>query len=137
MLEDVIRQKIVNLLESTKVADFTTIDDFGYPITKTLHITSQRGLDEIWFVTHRSSDKIDRITKNPKTNVHVIIKDEQVSLVGESEIREDFIARHINWNDNLLHQFPLGPSDPDLVTIKFSPHYASYRSETVQTNGRV
>lgn len=137
MLDDTIRQKIIALLSVAKLAELTTIDDFGYPITKTLQITSEKGLDEIWFATNRDSDKIDRITKNPKTNVHAVVDGEQLSLVGEAEIRDDFIARHINWHDSMLKRFPLGPSDPDLIVIRFKPHYASYYSENLQVNGRV
>ncbi len=137
MLDDITRQKIIALLTVAETAELTSVDDFGYPITKTMEITSEKGLDEVWFATDRDADKVNRFRKNPKSNVHFLIDGQQVSLVGDIEIRDDFIARHVNWHDDLQEMYPLGPSDPDYVLLRFKPHYASFESEGVQTNGRV
>lgn len=137
MLDNNLRQRIIDTLARAQTASLASIDDFGYPIIKTMLITSHKGLDEIWFSTARSTDKVGRIQKNPKVGAHFLTSETQISLIGEAEVRDDFIARHINWNDNLLQRYPLGPSDPDYVLICFKPHYASIMDQGIQTNGEV
>ncbi len=125
------------LVENTKAAFLTTIDEKGYPQTRGMFNLRNK---ETWpklisifdvhkedfmtlFTTNTSSTKISDIKRNPKVSVYYSIPEESRGLMlgGSIEIVEDVKIKKILWHDGWERYYPGGYDDPDHTVLRLYP----------------
>ncbi len=84
---------------------------------------------KIWFVSHKSSPKMEQIDKNNSTCIvsfnNETFKD--VRLFGTIEVFEDMETKKSVWKEELATYFQGGINDPELTVLKFIPERLGYR----------
>jgi general stress protein 26 len=134
-----LKKMVVKLMETTKAAYLTTIED-GYPYTRAMlnlrdrqQYPNQAHLFEthqddlmIYFSTNTSSGKIRQIKANPRVSVYYCnpAKFHGAMLSGDIEIIDDSALRQALWNDGWEMYYPGGPDDPDHTVLCLYPKSA-------------
>ncbi|MFX1325019.1 MAG: pyridoxamine 5'-phosphate oxidase family protein [Promethearchaeota archaeon] len=140
-LEDV-KSLSLELIETSKAAYLTTIDEEGYPITRAMFnlrnkeqfpefsdfFTKQENKFDIFISTNTSSSKVDHIKKNPKISVYFCDPDEfkGVMFGGEVEIINDMKIKRKIWLDWWTKYYFQGVGDPDYTLLKLNPKNARF-----------
>ncbi|MCJ7650748.1 MAG: pyridoxamine 5'-phosphate oxidase family protein [Candidatus Lokiarchaeota archaeon] len=148
-LEEV-KKLSLELMESSKAAYLSTIDQAGYPITRAMFNLRNKeqfpefseffnGLDDefvIFISTNTSSSKTDHVMKNPKISVYYCEpKDfKGVMFGGEVEIIDDINIKKKIWLDWWTKYYLKGLSDPDYTLLRLRPKIAQfyYRLQKIQ-----
>jgi general stress protein 26 len=73
---------------------------------------------DLWFVTDRSSGKIDDIHADAHVNVSMQGGGKFVSLAGRAAVVEDRRKVDEIWNEHMKVWFPAGKDDPRLVLLR-------------------
>lgn len=113
------------LVNSSKIAYISVIDENNYPTVSTISSIKTDGIFEAYFSTAINGDKARRIIKNNKVSVCYNINDDNVSLIGKAEIITDKDLKHSLWQDWFINHFPLGKDDPTYCVIKFTTEKVS------------
>lgn len=140
-LEDV-KSLSLELIETSKAAYLTTIDEEGYPITRAMFnlrnkeqfpefsdfFTKQENKFDILISTNTSSSKVDHIRKNPKISVYFCDPDEfkGVMFGGEVEIINDLEIKRKIWLDWWTKYYSKGVNDPDYTLFRLNPKNARF-----------
>lgn len=140
-LEDV-KSLSLELIETSKAAYLTTIDEEGYPITRAMFnlrnkeqfpefsdfFTKQENKFDILISTNTSSSKVDHIRKNPKISVYFCDPDEfkGVMFGGEVEIINDLEIKRKIWLDWWTKYYSKGVNDPDYTLLRLNPKNARF-----------
>jgi len=147
---DEVKKLSLELMESSKAAYLSTIDQAGYPITRAMFNLRNKeqfpefseffnGLDDefvIFISTNTSSSKTDHVMKNPKISVYYCEpKDfKGVMFGGEVEIIDDINIKKKIWLDWWTKYYLKGLSDPDYTLLRLRPKIAQfyYRLQKIQ-----
>lgn len=140
-LEDV-KSLSLELIETSKAAYLTTIDEEGYPITRAMFnlrnkeqfpefsdfFAKQENKFDILISTNTSSSKVDHIRKNPKISVYFCDPDEfkGVMFGGEVEIINDLEIKRKIWLDWWTKYYSKGVNDPDYTLFRLNPKNARF-----------
>jgi general stress protein 26 len=132
----------MNLIENSKAAYLTTIDNDGFPITRAMfNLRNKEQFPEfrniynnleniftIFISTNTSSSKVSHIRKNPKICVYYCDTDEFKGIMfgGEAEFVEDKKLKHQIWLDWWDKYYPVGVDDPDYTLLQLIPEQARY-----------
>ena len=84
---------------------------------------------KIWFVSHKSSPKMEQIDKNNSACI-ISFNNEtfrDVRLSGTIEVFEDMETKKYIWKEELAAYFQDGINDPDLTVLKFIPERLGHR----------
>jgi general stress protein 26 len=141
------RQTSLELIESAEAAYLTSIDEDGFPQTRSMFnlrnkqkfpkltkIFSDHTQDfMLLFTTNTSSTKISQIRNNPSVCVFFCKPAEfhSLALTGTIEIVDDAKIREALWHDGWERYYPGGPNDPDHTVIRLYPFKARgwYKSQ--------
>lgn len=115
------------VIEVAVNAVLTTLDNDGYPQSRTMWTA---GIDDdftTYFVTGRALQKVKQVQANSKvscfwTKVNgSTIGWDYVLLKGEASIADDQALRDRFWNEGLKEYFPAGKADPAYVIPVIKP----------------
>jgi general stress protein 26 len=81
---------------------------------------------ELWFLTSRSSGKVDEVEGDLRAAVLVQGNDEYACLTGMASVVDDRDTLRRLWTPLMKPWFPDGPDAPDLVAIRFVPAEGAY-----------
>ena len=120
--------KTRDYLDSAKTVSLATSME-SKPSCRIMKIQKVDNDLKIWFVAHKSSQKIAQIDKN--SSVCIVSFNEEtardIRLFGKMEILVDMETKKYVWNDRLEPYFPDGINDPELTVLKFIPERLEYR----------
>ncbi len=105
----------------------------GLPDARAMAMVGRDGLNTIWMLTGKCSDKYRELCREPRCLLYATAMEDgadylEVRLWGSMELLDDAEARALAWRDDYLCYFPGGKDDPNLCVLKFSA-----TSGTVQT----
>jgi general stress protein 26 len=141
MEEKEIKQKCLNLMETTNAIYLSTNGGDGYPYTRMMsnlrnkkenpgaaEVIAKKEKDDFktYFVTSKSSPKMQQIQINPKVSAYLCDPGEFHTLMlgGEvEEITDKEFKKQLWQNDWEIH-WPGGADDPEFTVIKLSPVFA-------------
>lgn len=131
-----IEQTIANIVDSASTVFISYNDDEGYPITKAMLKPRERnGIQEFWFSTNTSSNKVKFFRKNPKASIYFIDKHffRGISLSGTVEVLETLEAKKRIWHEGDTLYYKEGVTDPDYCVLKFTAikgrYYSNFKSK--------
>ncbi len=122
------RSKIVEMIRGIRIASFVTMDEDGLLRSRPMAPQHYGEAGEIWFFTNVKSGKVDEIEGTPEILLSFSNPETQdyVSMNGRAEIVRDKEKTAKLWSEVARVWFPGGPSDPDLVLIRFQADAAEY-----------
>jgi len=124
-------ETIGKLMDKAGTSFISYVDEYGYPITKAMLKPRKRnGIQEIWFSTNTSSNKVKCFRKNNKASVYFMDKRyfRGVSLLGTIEILETADVKEMIWQAGDEMFYKEGVSDPDYCVLKFTAQRGRYYS---------
>ncbi len=140
MEEKELKQKCLNLMETANAIYLSTIGGNGYPHTRMMtnlrnkkenpvaaEIITQNNEDfAIYFVTSKSSTKMQQIRANPKVSAYLCDPGEFHTLMLSGEIEEitDKQFKKQIWQDTWEIHWPGGAEDPEFTVIRLLPSFA-------------
>ena len=124
-----IRDRILDIVNSSKVAMFGSVDGNSNPYIKAILYVKNDGFRSFWFCSNTSSKRKNHIIKNPNACLYFYEGYDGVMLSGKAEISYDNEMRMQFWNDNMYYHYPQGPKDPDYMLIKFTATKGNFYSE--------
>lgn len=120
--------KVRELINDVKFAMLTTLtaDDelHSRPMA-----TQQAEFDgDLWFLTSRSSHKVDEMKQHQRVNVAYSDpgEDKYVSVAGRAEVIRDQAKINELWSPAYKAWFPKGKEDPDIALIRVRVESAEY-----------
>jgi general stress protein 26 len=140
MEESEIKKECLKLTHTTNLIYLSTNGVDGYPHTRTM--TNLRNKDEnpvaseflaqmqddfiIYFVTSKSSPKMQQIRANPKVSAYFCNPAEFHTLIIAGQIEEitDMEFKKQLWQNNWKIHWPDGAEDTEFTVLKLSPAFA-------------
>jgi len=126
-----VKAKVKEFLASVnKVAVATCINNV--PSCRIMEVQKAGEDLTLWFVTHKSSPKVDHIKKGSEVCIvaHKEHAHMDIRLTGKCEVLTDMGTKKTVWHEKLSPFFKKGIDDPDLAVLKFTPKKAEYRDIT-------
>ncbi len=122
------RKKVLVMIKAIQVATFVTMDEDGLLRSRPMAPLHFGENGEIWFFTNVKSGKVDEIEGTPEVLLSLSNPEtmDYVSLNGRAEIVRDKVKAAELWSEVARLWFPAGPSDPDLVCVRFQADSAEY-----------
>jgi general stress protein 26 len=127
---------IGNLIDNSKTAFISSVDEEGFPSTKAMLSPRERnGIKTIYFSTNTSSVRVSQFRKNSKACVYFCDSRffRGVMLKGLMEVLEDGESKRRIWRDGDTLYYKLGVDDPDYCVLRFSTlngrYYSNFKSE--------
>lgn len=137
-----VKKESLELMERSKAAYLTTIDQEGKPITRAMFnlrnkeqfpelsklFLNQKNQFLVYISTNTSSSKISHIKKNSAINVYFCDPDDfkGVMLGGDAEIIEDMKIKQNVWLEWWTRYYPEGLNDPDYTLLRLNPKTLRY-----------
>ncbi len=123
-----IKSKTRDYLGTVKTVSLATCMDDN-PSCRIMEIQKVEDNLKIWFVTHKSSPKMEQIDKNNSACIVSFNNDtfRDVRLFGTIEVFEDIETKKHIWKEELAPYFQDGINDPDLTVLKFIPERLGHR----------
>ncbi len=123
-----VKDKTRDYLDTVKTVSVATCKD-NKPSCRIMEIQKVEDDLKIWFVSHKSSPKVEHVNKN--NNACIVSFNSEtfrdVRLFGKLEAFEDMETKKCVWKDELAQYFQGGINDPELTVLKFSPERIEFR----------
>lgn len=115
------------------------MDENGRPVAKAmLKPRKRKDLNEFWFSTNTSSNKVKCFKENPNASLYFFDKEtfRGVSLLGVVEVLEDSESKKEIWQEGDTLYYSLGVEDPDYCVLKFKAdgcrYYSNFCSKDIE-----
>lgn len=126
MSEENGRAKLAELLESSPITMFTTVDEAGRLISRPMAHQQVDDDADLWFFAKRTSRLATHIARDPHVNVTVSSGSAWVSVDGEAIVVNDIAIKKDLWNVQVEAWLPEGPESAEALLIKVSPDTGEY-----------
>lgn len=120
------RSKVVELVKGTRTAMLTTVDEQGRLVSQPMATQDVEPDGDLWFITERSSAKVEHVRSNPRVNVAYASDDSWVSVAGTAEVVDDTAKLAELWNTFTDAWLEGGPENPNNVLLRVSADTAEY-----------
>ena len=120
--------EILKLIESSKNAVLTSIDEEGFPNARMMFARVHEGVRTHYFTTNVSSHHTNQLIANPKACVYYFntIYYKGLTLMGTVEVCNDFKTREKLWQPGDERYYPNGIEDEDYCVLKFTVERGRY-----------
>ncbi len=127
-MEKEVRESIIRLIENSRDAIVSSIDEAGYPNAKAMFRLKNEGLETFWFSTNTSSIRVSHWSANSKASIYFLDSEgfHGLMLTGEMEICSDAEIKLAFWKPGDEKYYPNGPADPDYSILKFTAAKGNY-----------
>ena len=133
-----VEKTIGNIIDHQSICYLSSVDEDGFPNTKTmLQPRKRNGIYEFYFTTNTSSQKVKCFKENPKACIYFCDKRfyRGVMLKGKVEVLEDQKFKDMIWQDEDTLYYKEGKTDPDYCVLRFTAmslrYYSRFKSEDV------
>lgn len=124
--QDARRAKVRKLIEESRFAMLTTIDEDGRLVSKPMATQDVEFDGDVYFIAERSSHKVHNIERDPRVNVAYSGSSAWVSVSGDAEVVNDEQKLAELWNTFTDAWLEGGPDNPENVLIKVTAASAEY-----------
>lgn len=123
-----IKNEIRALVENSKIAYVSSIDETGHPNIKGMLSLQHDDLFTHYFSTNYSSRRTRQFLKNPAASVYFCDEGQFMGLmlIGEIEVMTDPGHKAMLWRDGFEIYYPDGIDMEDYCVYKFTAHKANY-----------
>ncbi|MCL2164157.1 MAG: pyridoxamine 5'-phosphate oxidase family protein [Oscillospiraceae bacterium] len=111
-------EKANQIIKGCEAAYFGVIDKDGFPSVSTVSPVDPENILEIYFTTNADGNKAKRLQKSNKASICFNAGGNNITLVGEAEIRTDQETKSRCWADWFINHYPGGETDPNYIVIK-------------------
>lgn len=124
--------KLAELIKDIRVAMFTTFDaKTGKPHARPMYtqkLDAKSFTGTLWFLTDRSSGKVDELVANPEVLLTYADpgKNRFVVVTGTADTERNPEKAKELWNIHAKGWWPGGPEDPNLALIRVDATSAEY-----------
>ena len=124
--QDARQAKVHELIEKSRMAMLTTIDEDGRLVSKPMATQDVEFDGDVYFIAERSSHKVRNIERDARVNVAYAGSSAWVSLSGDAEVVDDQQKLSELWNTFTDAWLEGGPENPENVLIKVTAASAEY-----------
>lgn len=119
---------IIKMIEDSRDAIVCSIDENGFPNTKTMFRQKNEGFNIFWFSTNVSAIRTQQWLKRSKACVYFFDAKEirGIMLTGHMQVCTDNETKLAFWKQGDEQYYPLGPTDPDYCILKFVADKGNY-----------
>jgi len=107
-------------VRASDTAYLGVIDESGYPSVSAISPIKTENILEVYFSTNIGSNKEKRLRNNNRASVCFHAGDNNVTLVGETEIITDQETKSRFWLPWFKDIYTGGETDPDYIIVKFT-----------------
>ncbi len=126
MSQDESRDKVVELMQDSRIAMLTTTDADGR-LTSRPMATQEADFDgTVRFITQRSNAFVTHLIERPHVNVAYSSGSSWVSLAGSARVLDDRAKLEDLWNTFTDAWLEGGPENPNNVLLEVDPDTAEY-----------
>lgn len=112
------REQVAEIMRATRIAVLTYEDEQGRLVSTPMGTQDLEDPATVWFITRRSSEKVDAITARPRVNVSYSSDKGWVSLSGTATVSDDRAKLEELWDPSASAVMDGGPDDPDSVLLR-------------------
>ena len=120
-----IQEEAICLLQRCEAVVLTSVNEQGYPRPVPMSKIQTEGFSTVWMATGSDSLKTKDFSANSKAGLCFFQGDDSVALTGNVEVVTDQSLKEKYWQEWFIHHFPLGPTDPTYVLLKFKAEHAT------------
>jgi len=124
--DDEQRQKVADLVRSTRLAMLTSLDPDGRLVSKPMATQDVDFDGQVLFIAERDSHKVANIERDPRVNVAYAGSSAWVSLSGTARVVDDEARLAELWNTFTDAWLEGGPDNPNNVLIVVDADGAEY-----------
>lgn len=126
-MED-LKNELWNLVQKTKFAHISYIDDEDKPQTKMVFCNFHKGLSSFYFSSNTSSHHVQQLSKRPKTCLYISdpTNFKGLMLNGKMLVHHDHDMKQLLWHDTDIRYYPKGVDDDDYTVLEFVVHSGRY-----------
>ncbi|MDF2872294.1 MAG: hypothetical protein K0R05_3869 [Anaerocolumna sp.] len=127
-MEKEVRESIIKLIENSRDAIVSSIDEAGYPNAKAMFRLKNEGLETFWFSTNTSSIRVSHWAACSKASIYFLDAEgfHGLMLTGEMEVCSDAETKLAFWKQGDEMYYSKGPTDPDYSILKFTAAKGNY-----------
>jgi general stress protein 26 len=129
-----IKQKIIDLLDSSKVSYLGSVDEDGYPNIKAMMNIQRDGLFVHYYSTFLYSARTAQYTQNPKSCIYMSTTEDPkgLMLIGEMRVLTDPYHKELFWRDGFEVYYPDGPETENYCVLKFTASRGNFNYDGVR-----
>ncbi|MCL2707612.1 MAG: pyridoxamine 5'-phosphate oxidase family protein [Defluviitaleaceae bacterium] len=106
-------------------AQLGVIDERGYPSVSTVSTIKTKNILEVHFSSNLGGNKANRLQRDGRASVCFRSGSDNVTLVGDVEIKTDQETKNAYWLDWFIGHYSGGAADPDYAIFKFTTRRVS------------
>ncbi|MCT9868134.1 pyridoxamine 5'-phosphate oxidase family protein [Paenarthrobacter aurescens] len=118
--------KVVDIINDSRIGMLTTINDAGVLVSRPLAVQDVKDDGDMWFFTGLGTSQVAHVRQDPRVNVSFGKNTEWVSVAGTAEVVTDRQKIHEMWNQVVEAWFPDGPDTPDVCLLRVDSESAEY-----------
>lgn len=126
MSNDSPAQTVADIMRSTRIASLSYVSVGGDLVSTPMGTQDFTDPGTVWFITERSSDKVEAIAADPRVNVHYAGKGGWVSLAGTARFVDDAAKLQELWDASAGLFMEGGPEDPNTGLLEVTASSAEY-----------
>ncbi|WP_072313470.1 pyridoxamine 5'-phosphate oxidase family protein [Agrococcus sp. Marseille-P2731] len=119
-------QTVTDIMRSTRIASLAYVSKTGDLVSTPMGTQDFEEPGTVWFITERSTDKVEAIAADPRVNVHYAGKEGWVSLAGTARFVDDVAKLRELWDASAGAYMSGGPEDADNGLIEVTASSAEY-----------
>ena len=120
------RGTVAEIMKETRIAVLTYVSQAGALVSTPMGMQDFDDPATTWFLTERSSDKVQALEADPRVNVSFSSKAGWVSLSGTAHVSDDRAKIQELWDASAGAFMSGGPEDPDNVLLRIDGATAEY-----------
>jgi general stress protein 26 len=120
------RGTVADIMKETRIAVLTYQSLAGALVSTPMGMQDFEDPGTTWFITQRSSDKVEALEADPRVNVSYSSKAGWVSLAGTAHVSDDTAKLKELWDASAGAFMSGGPEDPDNVLLRIDGVTAEY-----------
>lgn len=116
------------LVDGIDIVMVTTTAKDGRLVSRPLRTQQMETDGDLWFITSRSSHKVEEIKQHPQVNVAYASQsgNTYVSVAGKASLVFDKAKLHALWSPAAQLFYPDGKDDPDLCLLRVKMESVEY-----------
>jgi general stress protein 26 len=120
------RQLVTEIMEKTRIAVLTYVDDAGRLVSTPMGTQDFEDPSTVWFITELDTDKVAAIRQRPAVNVAYASDKGWVSLAGNAEVSQERAKLEELWDPSVSAYMKGDAQDPNNGLLKITAHTAEY-----------
>lgn len=119
-------QTVTEIMRSTRIASLAYLSQAGDLVSTPMGTQDFEEPGTVWFITERSTEKVEAITADPRVNVHYAGKEGWVSLAGTARFVDDEAKLRELWDASAGAYMEGGPEDAGNGLLEITASSAEY-----------